>query len=146
MNKEVKVVEPMSTDLIESLEYLCDYFSKLTPDEQRSIIIGVVSSEDLISYYKGKSKVFDEYIVKLENAKNKIANCEKKTKDMLKNVFEENDLRKLDMDGYKANYIDATTRETFDTKKFREENLDLYDKYVKITPVAPQIKITLKKD
>ena len=41
-------------------------------------------------------------------------------------------------------YVAPSDRETFDSKKLREEKPDLYDEYVKISPVKSSIRIKLK--
>lgn len=47
-------------------------------------------------------------------------------------------------DAVKVKYIQPTTQERFDTKRFREEHEDLYNDYVKFVDVKPQLRITKK--
>ena len=45
--------------------------------------------------------------------------------------------------GMTITYIAPTTRETFDSKKFKADKPDLYDEYVKLSPVKSSIRIKL---
>lgn len=63
---------------------------------------------------------------------------------LLKEMEDKNILKINDTDTLNINYIAPSERETFDSKKFREENSDLYDKYVKFSPVKSSIRVKLK--
>ena len=41
-------------------------------------------------------------------------------------------------------YVAPTDRETFDAKQLRSEDQDLYDKYVRITPVKASVRVSVK--
>ena len=72
---------------------------------------------------------------------------EEKQKAFKKRILEEMEKHgviKIDTDDLTITYIAPTTRETFDSKKFRADKPDLYDEYVKIGAVSPSIKIKLK--
>ena len=45
--------------------------------------------------------------------------------------------------GMTITYIAPTSRETFDSKKFKADKPDLYDEYVKFTPVKSSIRIKI---
>lgn len=85
----------------------------------------------------------------------KIADFEKKIKklkeqeDLLKqSILEEMEAKgivKIENDDLLINYIAPTDRETFDSKKLREDNPDLYDEYIKITKVKSSIRIKVKQ-
>lgn len=47
--------------------------------------------------------------------------------------------------GMTISYIAPTTRETFDSKKFKKELPEIYDEYVNFTPVKSSIRIKLKE-
>lgn len=72
----------------------------------------------------------------------------KKGYDELKaNILKEmeaNNVVKLDTDDVVISYIAPSDRESFDSKAFRADNPDLYDEYVKITPVKSSIRIKLR--
>lgn len=85
----------------------------------------------------------------------KIAEFEKKIKklkeqeDLLKqSILEEMEAKgivKIENDDLLINYIAPTDRETFDSKKLREDNPDLYDEYIKISKVKASIRIKVKQ-
>lgn len=51
---------------------------------------------------------------------------------------------KLDTDDLTISYIAPTDRETLDSKTLREELPDIYDAYIKISPVKSSIRIKVK--
>ena len=59
--------------------------------------------------------------------------------------MEEKGIVKLETDDLIVSYIASTDREDFDKKKFKEDNQDLYDEYVKMTPVKSSIRIKVKQ-
>lgn len=101
-------------------------------------------------------------LIKIENetalldtkVSNKIAEFERQIKvikeqedELKKSILEEMEnkkLLKIETDDLTINYIAPTDRETFDSKKFREDNPDLYDEYVKMSPVKSSIRIKVK--
>lgn len=72
----------------------------------------------------------------------------KEKEDALKKAIlkamEDNNIVKVETDEITVTYIAKTDRETFQKKAFRKDNPDLYDDYVKITPVKPSIRIKIK--
>lgn len=53
-------------------------------------------------------------------------------------------IKKIETPDVVISYIDESERETLDSKRFRTENPDLYDEYVKFTPVKASIRIKAK--
>ena len=51
---------------------------------------------------------------------------------------------KDEVNGITITYIEPSERETFDSKRFREENEDLYNEYVNFTQVRDSIRISIK--
>lgn len=86
---------------------------------------------------------------------NKIAEFEKKIKklkkqeDLLKQSImvemEAKGIVKIENDDLLISYVASTNRETFDSKKLREDNPDLYDEYIKITEVKASIRVKVKR-
>lgn len=72
----------------------------------------------------------------------------KKQEDELKKAIlaemENKGIIKLDTPDLAITYVAPTNRETLDTKALKEELPDIYDTYVKISPVKPSIRIRLK--
>ena len=74
---------------------------------------------------------------------------EDKRKTIKKGLLEVMELSgavRLESDELIITYIAETDRETFDSKAFRKDNPDLYDKYVSISKVRPSIRIKLKEE
>ena len=69
---------------------------------------------------------------------------EDKLKEAILKEMEENQIIKLDTQDLLISYIAPTDRETFDSKTFKADHQDLYDEYVKMTPVKSSIRIKLK--
>lgn len=99
-------------------------------------------------------KVEDQVAVLSEEVSNQIAEFERQVKEIKKqqdelklsilNEMEANNIIKLETDDLIISYVAPTDRETFDSKTFKEEHSDLYDEYVKMTPVKSSIRIKLK--
>ena len=64
--------------------------------------------------------------------------------DQIKLAMEQYGLVKIETPSFLINYIAQTDRETFDSKKFKADNPDLYDEYIRITPVKASVRIKLK--
>ena len=62
-------------------------------------------------------------------------------KSELLNAMEQNGLIKINAGDLKISYVAGGEKETFDSKQFREDNPDLYDEYVKFSPVKPSVRI-----
>ena len=78
----------------------------------------------------------------------KLAKAVKQRQDNIKaellKVMEQNGIIKIENEDLLINYIAPTTRETFDAKKLKEDNQDLYDLYVKLSDVKASVRIKLK--
>ena len=105
-----------------------------------------------------------EKIIRVENGvsildaevSRKIAEFEKKLKalkeqeDELKQAIlqemEKQGIVKLEDEtsGLSINYIAETYRESFDSKKFRDDHPDMYDDYIRMTSVKSSIRIKVK--
>lgn len=59
--------------------------------------------------------------------------------------MEDKNIIKLDTDVLTISYIAPTDRETFDSKAFKVEHQDLFDEFVKMTPVKSSIRIKVKQ-
>lgn len=82
-------------------------------------------------------------IAKFEKAIKEIKEKEELKQNILTEMENKNIL-KLETDDLTITYIAPAERETFDSKRFREENSDLYDEYVKFSPVKSSIRVKVK--
>lgn len=69
---------------------------------------------------------------------------EEKLKQAILSAMRQKGIVKVETDDLTITYIAPTDRESFDSKRFREENPNLYDKYVKFSKVKDSIRIKLK--
>ncbi|MNW40409.1 hypothetical protein D3C74_175230 [compost metagenome] len=65
-------------------------------------------------------------------------------KSKLQELMERHDIKKFEDDHISITYIDATSREGFDSKKFKEDYPNVYPEYVKISPVKASVRFKLK--
>ena len=75
-----------------------------------------------------------------------IAELEKSIEPIREQIKAEMEKRKilaLKVDNVSVTYVSPTTRETFDTKRFKAENVDLYKQYIKTSEVKASIRIKL---
>lgn len=81
--------------------------------------------------------LFADYERKMKELKEQ----EENIKEAILKEMEAKGVIKLESEEIKITYIAPTDRETFDSKKFRSDNPDLYDEYVKITPVKASLRV-----
>ena len=119
-------------------------------------IVEMKSIQDIMMW-KGNSmeiiKVENGYVLdkqSLDQIKEveKLAKSLKAKQDAIKaellKVMEDNNIIKFENEDLLINYIAPTQRETFDSKQLKADNPDLYDLYVKLSPVKASVRIKLK--
>ena len=102
---------------------------------------------EMIQIYKDEVMLTTEATNKIAELERTIAELKKIQDDVKKAIIEEMEQKgvvKLDNDVVTITYIAPTDRETFDSKKFKEEQPDMYDEYVKISPVKASVRIKVK--
>lgn len=83
-------------------------------------------------------------IAEFERQMKFIKEKEDELKTSILKEMEDKNIIKVDTDDLIISYIASSDRESFDSKKFKEEHHDLYDEYVKMTPVKSSIRIKVK--
>ena len=83
-------------------------------------------------------------IVEIETMVKSLKAKQDEMKAILLEAMEANNLLKLDTPELLISYVAPSDRETFDSKRFKEEHQDLYDEYVNMTPVKSSIRIKVK--
>ena len=83
-------------------------------------------------------------IKEIEKLSKALKERQDKVRAELQQVMEDNNIIKFESDEIVVNYIAPTTRESFDSKQLKADNPDLYDLYVKLSPVKASIKIKVK--
>ena len=94
--------------------------------------------------YLSESASFD--LVTLDKEINRLTAMRDELKANLLREMEERGIIRLESDEVAVTYIQPADRESFDSKKFRADNPDLYDSYVKLTPVKPSLRIKVKEN
>lgn len=82
-----------------------------------------------------------QMIVDLEKKAKEIKEAQDLLKAKLLAAMEENGVKKIESDELTITYVAPTDRETFDSKKLREDNPDLYDEYIKISKVKASVRV-----
>ena len=100
---------------------------------------------DIIKFENGQlvKEAVDLLVIKEQQMKQLKEEYEQMKNDLLE-AMEQNGVIKIDTDKIAINYIAPTESERFDSKKFREDMPDLYDEYVKFTPVKASVRIKVK--
>ena len=102
---------------------------------------------ELIKVY-GEAALLDgttaKHIAEFEKMAKEIKAKEDELKKAILTEMESKGIIKLETDELTISYVAATDRETFDSKKLRADNPDLYDEYIRMSTVKPSIRIKLK--
>ena len=83
-------------------------------------------------------------IVEIQHQLTQLKQKEKILKEALASEMEKRNIKKIDTNKLSITFVEATTKETFDTTSFKEQYRDLYDDFVKISDVKSYVKIKIK--
>ena len=83
-------------------------------------------------------------IYEFEKAMKELKEQEDELKKEILEEMEAKNIVKIDNGDFLISYVAPTERETFDSKAFKEEHQELYDEYIKFTPVKSSVRIKLK--
>ena len=140
VNEPLKIVH--ITDKVEVIyvDYLGDEWVEET-------VRKYYASEKVESKPETSLQTVDEQaLAKFGNVLKQIAELEKSIEPIREQIKAEMEKRKilnLKAGNVSVTYIAPTTRETFDTKRFKAENVDLYKQYTKVSEVKSSIRIKL---
>ena len=84
-------------------------------------------------------------IAEFERKVKEIKAAEEKLKKLILKEMTDKNVIKLETDALNLTRVAPTTRESLDTKALKEELPEIYDTYVKISPVKASIRIRLKE-
>lgn len=87
-------------------------------------------------------KAMEMQILDLLAKKKEIEEQVKTFSERMKGEMEKAGVKKWETENMRLTYIDPTTKETFDSKRFKEEHPEDYREYIKTTKVKPSIRIT----
>ena len=100
-------------------------------EEEKQFLKELYDAEKVIAYYENEKKLAEEN-------RNKV-------RDKIIEIMKEQGITKFENDNISITYIAPTDAETFDSKRFKEENPNTYQEYVKITHKKESVRITLKE-
>lgn len=83
-------------------------------------------------------------IAEFERQMKVIKDREDALKQAILSEMESKGIIKIETEEMTITYVAPTDRETFDGKTFRKDHADLYDEYVRISPVKSSVRIKLK--
>lgn len=83
-------------------------------------------------------------VAEFERIAKEVKTKEEELKKAILTEMENKGVIKLDTGALIISYVAPTDRETLDNKALKEELPDIYDAYVKISPVKSSIRIKLK--
>ena len=86
-------------------------------------------------------------IAEFERQLKAIKEQEEKLKKAILEEMESKGIIKVEdeINGISISYVAESYRETFDSKKFKADKPDVYDEYIKISPVKSSIRIKVKE-
>lgn len=85
-----------------------------------------------------------KWLIALEKQRKLINDEYDSFKTELLKAMEENGVVKIENEDLIISYIASGEKETFDSKSFKKDHSEMYDKYVKFTPVKSSIRIKVK--
>ena len=84
-------------------------------------------------------------LAEFERMVEEIQNKQKELKEKILAEMEKRGILKIETDELTISYVAPYSKESFDSKKFRKDNPDLYDEYVKIGTVSASVRMKLKE-
>lgn len=100
--------------------------------------------EELIIVNGELTKEVSAKIAEFERMIKSLKEQEEALKKHILDEMEKNAILSLDTPDIKISYVSATNREVFDSKAFRADFEELYNEYVKISPVSASLRIKVK--
>lgn len=102
---------------------------------------------DLITITNGIAILDVEASKKIADFERKLKEIKEKEDELKKAILEEMESKailRIETEEITITYVGSSDRETFDSKKFRAEHEDLFDEYVKLSPVKSSVRIRVK--
>ena len=83
-------------------------------------------------------------IAEFERKMKEIKEAEDALKQGILKEMEQKGILKVETEEMTISYIAPTDRETFDSKRFKFDHPDMFDEYVKMSPVKASVRIKVK--
>ena len=104
---------------------------------------------DLITVENGTGLLNPEIAEKIAYFERKIKEIKEVEDNLRAGILEEMEakgIKKIETEDFTITYKAPYDKETFQSKQFRSDNPDLFDKYVKMSPCKSSISIKLKEE
>ena len=85
-----------------------------------------------------------EQIAEFKRKVKAIEDAEKELEAAILKEMQEKNVFRIETPALIINLIEATTRETFDSKALRKDFPEIYDSFVKLTPVKASVRVKLR--
>ena len=102
---------------------------------------------ELITINDGVALLNPETSAKIADFERKMKAIKEAEDELKKSILEEMESKgilKIETDDLIINYIAPTDRETFDSKQFRADHAELFDEYVRMSPVKSSVRVKVK--
>ena len=83
-------------------------------------------------------------IAEFERKMKEIKEAEDALKQGILKEMEQKGILKVETEEMTISYVAPTDRETFDSKRFKFDHPDMFDEYVKMSPVKASVRIKVK--
>lgn len=83
-------------------------------------------------------------LIRIDKLEKQLKEEKNNLRSKLLEEMEKNNIKKIDMEALSITYKEQSMRETFNSKKFREDNPDLYDEYIEFSPIKSSLLIKVK--
>lgn len=131
-------------DLIGTLDKV-DILASKKPDDLLTDYTNIAKDtksilEEIEKFKQKHSEIFEQYQVLLDKIKDNETKQAGLKEDLVVSM-ESTNIASIGNDMFKVAFIAATTRNTFDSAKFKKEHQDLYKDYIKVSNVKAYVKI-----
>ena len=102
---------------------------------------------ELITINDGEALLDIEASKRIANFERRIKELKEAEDELKQNILEEMESKgiiKVETEEITISYIAPTDRETFDSKRFKADHADLFDEYVRMSPVKSSVRIKVK--
>lgn len=132
-------------DLIGTLDKV-DVLAPKKPDDLLADYTNIAKDtksilEEIEKFKQKHSEIFEQYQVLLDKIKDNETKQAGLKEDLVVSM-ESTNIASIGNDMFKVAFIAATTRNTFDSARFKKEHQDLYKDYIKVSNVKAYVKIT----
>ena len=100
--------------------------------------------ENQLLVFEDKASLIIKSIENICVQKKILEEQEKEMREKLEMAMCDYDVKSFENDKLKITYVEATTKESFDSTKFKKEHPEMVKDYMKTTNVKASIRITLK--